>query len=173
MSARVRSAGLACALALTGVACGSDDSGWSPAPPASEAGAPSPAETRASDEAPAVAEPAAPPAPAPSAELEDRVGEILDTETTGEGLDQLIRSAREERDPAAREAAVIALGDSDDPRALDALIAASEDPDARVVLAAIDQLSWIDDRRAEDAIRRLVDSPNPEIADTAREELEE
>ena len=98
---------------------------------------------------------------------------ILDTEPAGEGLAELIRAASEERDPSAREAAVVALGDSEDARALEALIAATDDPDPRVVIAAIDQLSWFDDRRAEDAIRRLVDSPNAEIAEAARDEVDE
>jgi HEAT repeat protein len=128
---------------------------------------PSPAATAAS---PAPGEAAQ---PQPGFDSEARVGEIYDTDLEGAGLDQLIRDAREDPDPNVREAAVIALGDSDDDRALDALIAATEDRDTRVVLAAIEQLSWFDDRLAQDAIRRLVDSPNREIAEAAREELDE
>jgi hypothetical protein len=167
------------ALALAALACGGDEDAASESAPAARSeGASADAAARTS---------AAPtgdfaPRPDPRAsedevletfEPEDRVGEILDTEPEGEGLETLIRTAREDADPVARETAVIALGDSEDVRALDALIAATEDADPRVVLAAIDQLSWFDDRRAEDAIRRLVDSENAEIAEAAREEVEE
>jgi HEAT repeat protein len=110
----------------------------------------------------------------PSAErgrAEDRADEVLDTEPTGAGLDALIRSMKEDPDPSVRESAVVALGDSEEPRALDALIAATEDRDKRVVLAAIDQLSWFDDKVARDALERLTRSGDSEIADAATDAL--
>lgn len=72
-----------------------------------------------------------------------------------------------------REAAVVALGDSEEPRAVDALVAATEDSDKRVVLAAIDQLSWFDERPARDALERLAESSDTEIAEAAEEALME
>jgi len=171
---------LAGAALLGALACGGEDkpAKGAAAEPASEAeslpsGAP-PAAGALAEGGNGRAEVATASAPAASAsESERRIGEVLDTNPEGAGLDKLIRSAREDADPSVREAAVIAIGDSEDPRALDALIAATEDADSRVVLAAIDQLGWYDDRVAEDAIRRLVDSPNVEIAKAARDELEE
>jgi hypothetical protein len=106
-------------------------------------------------------------------DAEDRVGEILDTEPAGDGLDELIRAADEEPDASAREAAVIALGDSEDDRALDALVEAAGDDDERVVLAAIDQLSWFDEPAARDALALLAESRDAEIAAAAVEALEE
>jgi len=180
MSARAVRA-LLCAALLGALACGGDDD-------AAESAAARPAaepESLASEAPPGAGAPAEggieraevatelAPAPAPSSGSQERVGEVLDLDPEGEGLDALIRAAGSDPDPSVREAAVIALGDSDEARALDALIAATEDRDSRVVLAAIDQLGWYDDRLAEDAIRRLVDSPNAGIAEAAREELGE
>jgi HEAT repeat protein len=180
MSARVLRV-LVCAALLGALACGGEDKAAkrAAAEPASEpeslaSGAPPAAGALAeggAGRAEVTTEPAR--AAAPSSESEERIGQVLDTDPEGAGLDTLIRSAREDADASVREAAVIALGDSEDPRALDALIAATEDADSRVVLAAIDQLGWYDDRVAEDAIRRLVDSPDAEIAQAAREELAE
>jgi hypothetical protein len=166
------------ALALGALACGGGDEPTGEAatrpPPAAASARVEPADGAQDDSGAWPADEAAPQAEIRETFVpDDRVGEILDTEPEGAGLDALIRTAREDADPVARETAVIALGDSEDARALDALIAATEDPEPRVVLAAIDQLSWFDDRRAEDAIRRLVDSPNAEIAQAAREEVEE
>lgn len=106
---------------------------------------------------------------APSAD--ERLRAILDADPEGAGLDMLIRAASVDEDPSAREAAIIALGDSDDPRALDALIAATDDREPGVVIAAIEQLRWFDDRLAENAIRRRIDAPDPEVARAAREAL--
>jgi hypothetical protein len=169
---------LACAALLGALACGGDDE----AATSAAKGQGSEAELPASGAPPGSgalaeggagrAEVATESAPASGAS-EERIREILDTQPEGAGLDALIRASRKDADASVREAAVIAIGDSEDPRALDALIAAAEDADSRVVLAAIDQLGWYDDRVAEDAIRRLVASPNAEIADAAREELDE
>jgi len=103
----------------------------------------------------------------------DPAERILDLEAEGDGLDTLMRAAADSADPAVRETAVVALGDSDDPRALDALIAASFDPEPAVVLAALEQLRWSDDRLARDAIRRLRDSSDPAIARAAGEAIDE
>jgi hypothetical protein len=175
VSRRAAAVGLTGALALAALACGDDEeaAGSEAMPGASETQAASAEGALAGFDA--LDESAATPAAesTPGFQADDRVGEILDTDPIGAGLESLIRSARYDADPTVREAAVVALGDSEDDRALDTLIAATEDADSRVVLAAIDQLSWYDDRLAQDAIRRLVDSPNPEIAEAAREELDE
>jgi hypothetical protein len=169
---------LACAALLGALACGGDDEaakGAAPRP-ASEAESPAsgaPPGSGALAEGGAGRAEVAMESPPASRESEERIRKVLDTQPEGAGLDALVRASREDADASVREAAVIAIGDSEDPRALDALIAATEDADPRVVLAAIDQLGWYDDRVAEDAIRRLVASPNAEIADAAREELDE
>lgn len=174
MSARVELLrALACVGALAVFACG-DDEEAAPEPSSADASASrateaaSPGATSVPDAYATVAD------PQPARELtesERRVNEILDVDAEGAGLDVLMRYAREDADPAVREAAVIALGDSDEARAIDALIAATEDADKRVVLAAIDQLSWFDERPARDALERLTDSSDAEIAEAAEEAL--
>jgi hypothetical protein len=108
-------------------------------------------------------------------DAEARIGAVLDADPSGEGLDFLKRTAREDPDAAVREAAVIALGDSEDTGAIDALVAAAEDVDPRVVRAAIDELSWWsdDDRQARAALGRLTRHPDAEIAAAAEEALGE
>lgn len=138
------------------------------APPAGDppARAAARAEPRlASDPAPRDdAEPAQP-------DAQTRIGEVLDADPHGAGLDFLMLAAREDPDASVREAAVIALGDSDESRALDALIAASEDADSRVVRAALDALAWSDDRQARAALERLARHPDPGIAAAAEDAL--
>lgn len=165
---------LGCALALAAaLACSGGEPEGPPQQPAQSAGAIERVDRNEAIEPVPTSVPESGPGAAPEPEANDRIGEILDIEPTGDGLDELIRVASESSDPHARETAVVALGDADDPRALDALIAATEDADPNVVLAALDQLRWSDDRLAEDAILRLVDSPNPGIAAAAREGLGE
>lgn len=165
---------LGCTLTLAAaLACSSGEPEMPPKQPVESAGAIDRVDKNESIELVPTIVPESGPGTSPGPEADDRIGEILDIEPTGDGLDELIRVASESSDPHAREAAVVALGDTDDPRALDALIAATEDVDPNVVLAALDQLRWSDDRLAEDAILRLVDSPNPGIAAAAREGLGE
>jgi hypothetical protein len=164
MSARRSS--LAFAAALAWLACGREQAAPSAEPPAPQASAE--AETDDDSQPAALREKEL----RTGGEGDERIGELLDTDPEGDGLDVLIAATRDP-DPTAREAAVIALGDSADPRALEALIAATEDADRRVVLAAIDQLGWSEDRLAEDALRRLASSADPEIAAAATEELDE
>lgn len=114
-----------------------------------------------------------PPSTGDGPPADELLGVVLDAEPEGTGLDTLIRAASSESDGVVREAAVVALGDSQDPRALDALIAATEDPDPRVAIAAIEQLRWFDDRLAENAIRRQQDARDPELARAARAALPE
>jgi HEAT repeat protein len=177
LSARARIARLAGAAALAAVECGGgEERASAPTEPNGPASAASePADGPDASPYEALPLPSEVPAAEPAQDFEpsDRAAEVLDIDPEGEGLDELIRIAREDADPSAREAAIVAIGESEASRALDALVAATEDSEPRVVLAAIDQLSWFDDRRAEDAIRRLVDSPNAEIAEAAREELSE
>ena len=175
---------LACAASLAAFACGDARCGGAGAHDAaapSEANAPAEEGASADQAAPldfpithSSSSPEAAAASAPSRELTDaeqRVAEVLDTDPEGAGLDALMRIAREDPDASVREAAVIALGDSEDDRAIEALIAATEDRDARVVLAAIDQLSWSDDRQGRDALERLTRSQDAEIVAAAEEAL--
>jgi HEAT repeat protein len=172
MNAQLR---LVLAYSLVVVACADDEKGAHRANAevgASAAGA-TPAEegaARASEAPRAELLPAAQAPPTP--ESGARVDAVLSHELDGDGVDALVRAVHEDGDARGREAAVVLLGASDDPRALDALIAATEDAEPRVVIAAIAQLRWSDDRLAEDAIRRLADSPEPEIAAAAREATE-
>ncbi len=99
--------------------------------------------------------------------------DVLDLSADEGDLAELIRVSHEDPSPAVREAAVVALGDSDESRAVDALIAASQDSERSVVLAAIEQLSWSEDRQARAALERLAGSPDGEIAAAAREALED
>ena len=166
---------LACAAALAAFACGDDEEAAPEAGSAerTEARPTAPASPGASGVPDAYAPVAAAQPPRELTESEQRVNEVLDMDTEGAGLDELMRRAREDADPAVREAAVIALGDSEEPRAVDALVAATEDADKRVVLAAIDQLSWFDERPARDALERLAESNDAEIAEAAEEALME
>src|SRR5262245_20701283 len=86
------------------------------------------------------------PTPEPSESVRPRQIEILGLVPIEEGLDELLRVLAEDADPRLRESAIVALAHSEDGRAIDALIAATADSDRRVALAAIELLSWSDDR---------------------------
>jgi hypothetical protein len=103
----------------------------------------------------------------------ERVQAVLDLSADDGDLGALIRAAHEDPSPAVREAAVVALGDSDESRAVDALIAATEDPERSVVLAAIEQLAWSEDHQARETLERLSRSGDTEIAASAKDALEE
>lgn len=62
-----------------------------------------------------------------------------------------------------RYAAVRELWRYDDPRSLEALVAALDDPDHRIQLAAVEALGHIDDPRARDGLLKLWHSPDARV----------
>ncbi len=97
----------------------------------------------------------------------ERIAQVMAMSPEGDALVTLTQLARESADPAIREAAVVALANSEDGRAIDALIAAATDPEPRVALAAIELLSWSEDRQARAALEALTGSEDAAIAQAA------
>lgn len=108
-----------------------------------------------------------PPTPSSPALPYERIAQVMAMRPAGEDLATLVEIARNDPDPALREAAVVALANAEDGRAIDALIAASRDPERRVALAAIELLSWTEDRSARAAIEAAARSDDPEVAGAA------
>jgi HEAT repeat protein len=177
---------LALVLGLFAGACDDSRCGGEPAPVAIEAAAraraPASSPVMGNSEAAAPVAPAEAPANVPpaasdsfwhlDAAQEVRVLRAFDVAQSGD-LAELIRLALEDPSPAVREAAVVGLGDNGEGRAIDALIAASEDAERRVALAAIAQLALVDDRQAREALARRAGSQDPAIASAARDALQQ
>jgi len=114
----------------------------------------------------------APSAPADAAKAE-RLGAVLALAPEGADLDELIRALRFDTDPEVRAVAAVALAYTDDPRSVDALIAATADADPGVVVAAIETLAWSEDRQARATLESLAGSEEPRIAAAAARALTE
>ncbi len=96
-----------------------------------------------------------------------RIGQVMAMNPEGDELVRLTQLVREDPNPAIREAAVVALANTEDGRAIDALIAAATDKEHRVALAAIELLSWSDDRQARATLEALASSEDEAIASAA------
>ncbi len=107
----------------------------------------------------------APPAPY------ERMTQVMAMQPDGPQLDQIVAILRDDPNAAVREAAVVALANSEDGRAIDALIAATEDTETRVALAAIELLSWSDDRQAHAKLEALTRSDDEALARAASDAL--
>lgn len=92
--------------------------------------------------------------------------ELLDEERLPELVDHL----GNDRSPEVRAAAAQALGALDPTRAgTSALVAALNDRDPQVVMAALDSLQWLDDPSTLPDVKALLDHPNAEVRATAAE----
>jgi hypothetical protein len=91
------------------------------------------------------------------------------TETT---LDYLAEIMATDPSPLVRAAAVESLGDSDDPRAVKALITGLGDKDPAVLVEVIEALEYADDSRAIPRLKPLVDHPDENVRMAAESALE-
>jgi hypothetical protein len=107
----------------------------------------------------------APPAPY------ERIAQVMAMQPAGPQLDQIVAILRDDPNAAVREAAVVTLANSEDGRAIDALIAATEDPEPRVALAAIELLSWSEDRQAHARLEALARADDEALARAAGDAL--
>ena len=104
-------------------------------------------------------------------ETAERLGAVLAIDPVGQGLADLTHLVQRDPDPRVREAAAVALAYTDDPRAVDALIAATQDADTRVVLSAVATLAFSEDRRARATLEALAGSRDRGIAAAAERSL--
>ena len=75
-------------------------------------------------------------------------------------------------DPERRARAAGLLAEAEGPGATDALTAALRDPEPAVVIAALEALEWREDAAAIGEIERLLDAPDPDVAEAARDVFE-
>jgi hypothetical protein len=94
-----------------------------------------------------------------------RVEAVSTLEPEGPGLEVLLDYLAADPDPQVRAAAAEQLGDSDAYSAVRGLVAALDDPDARVVLAAVEAIDMLWDESLAPELRPLLDHPDPEVRD--------
>jgi HEAT repeat protein len=87
-----------------------------------------------------------------------------------EGAAELVDRLANDRSPEVRAASAQALGSLTATRAgTSALVAALDDPDPQVVLAALDSLQWIDDPSVLPDVQKVLDHSDPEVREAAAE----
>lgn len=91
---------------------------------------------------------------------------------TGDGLQQLRDVAAGDPEGRVRAAAVSRLGEGASYGAVEGLVAALSDPDAEVVLEAIDEISFQDDASLVTHLTPLLAHPDQRIAEAAGEAIE-
>jgi HEAT repeat protein len=97
----------------------------------------------------------------------DAAGATIALDPGAADLDELIWRLGNARDAAVREAAAVALAYATDGRAVDALIAATEDSEARVAVAAIETLAISDDSRAVATLEAIARADDAVLAAAA------
>jgi HEAT repeat protein len=105
----------------------------------------------------------------PTGTLRWAIGNALETMADRSSFDSLADLARDRQFGTAREMIVLALAKTNDPRAVDILLELLDDPD--VVVAALGALGKLKATNARDAIAKLTDHVNPEVAKEAEKAL--
>jgi hypothetical protein len=107
----------------------------------------------------------------PSAEVrEDAAGNI---EPVGIALDYLTETIRTDPSPDVRIAAASTLEDSEDPRALEALIMALQDENSAVLETVIDALVYLENRSAVPYLMPFLDHPDEDVRDSAENAMDQ
>ena len=132
--------------------------------PASER-SPTPAE-RAADEARAEAL-----SRLRDADPDQRIRSVSFLEPRRDGLERLRELAKSDPEARVRAAAVSQFGEGESYGALEGLVEALRDPDAEVVLEAIDEIAFQDDPSLVAHLEPLLANTDPRIAEAAREAI--
>jgi HEAT repeat protein len=75
--------------------------------------------------------------------------------------------------PEVRMAAALTLGDSDDPKALDALVMALQDEDPRVLEEVIDALAYTGNRSTIPYLQPFLNHPDEDVRDAAESAIDD
>jgi hypothetical protein len=106
----------------------------------------------------------------PSPEVRERAA--TNSEPKGIALDYLTTMVTTDPSPVVRMAAALTLEDSDDPKALDALVLALQDQDPRVLEAVIDALGDVGNRSTITYLQHFLDHPVEDVRDAARSAID-
>jgi len=94
-------------------------------------------------------------------------------EPAGIALDYLAQVVTSDPSPDVRIAAASTLGDSKEPRAVDALIMALQDENPEVLVAVIDALVDTDNRRVIPYLMPFLDNPDEDVRNSAENTLDQ
>jgi HEAT repeat protein len=107
----------------------------------------------------------------PSPEVREEAAE--DVEPEGVALDYLAMMVTTDPSPEVRMAAALTLGDSDDPKALDALVMALQDEDPRVLEEVIDALAYTGNRSTIPYLQPFLNHPDEDVRDAAESAIDD
>lgn len=107
----------------------------------------------------------------PSPEVREDAASNIDP--TGIALDHLASIVTTDPSPDVRIAAAETLGDSKDPKALDALVLALQDENPEVLVEVIDALVSLENRRVIPYLQPLLQHPDEDVRDAAEYALEQ
>jgi hypothetical protein len=107
----------------------------------------------------------------PSPEVRERAATNI--EPNGIALDYLTTMVTTDPSPVVRMAAALTLEDSDDPKALDALVLALQDNDPRVLEAVIDALGDVGNRSTIPYLQHFLDHPVEDVRDAAESSIDD
>jgi hypothetical protein len=100
-----------------------------------------------------------------------RIRATLALEGEGEGLTALIGAIERDPDPRVRAAATVGLEESEEFAALQALVGALSDPNAEVVVEAIDSLEFAGDASVVPKLQPLLAHPDPRVRKAAADAI--
>ena len=101
-----------------------------------------------------------------------RVEAAENIEATGAALDYLTQLLVTDPSPEVRMAAAHTLSDSDDPRALDALITALDDQDVGVLVEVIDALGFAGNKATISRLQPFLEHSDEDVRDAAESAVE-
>jgi hypothetical protein len=105
------------------------------------------------------------------ADPEQRVRAVLELEGEGDGLKALVGAIERDPDPRVRAAATVGLEDSEEFAAVQALVGALRDPNADVVLEAIDSLEYAGDASVVASLQPLLAHTDPRVRKAASDAI--
>jgi HEAT repeats len=106
----------------------------------------------------------------PSAKRRAEAAENI--EATGTALDYLTQLLVSDPSPEVRAAAAHTLADSEDPRAMDALITALEDQDVSVLVEVIDALGFAGNKATINRLQPFLEHSDEDVRDAAESAIE-
>ncbi len=104
-------------------------------------------------------------------DAETRIRAVLALEGEGAGLDALIGAIERDPDPRVRAAATVGLEESEEFAAVQALVGALDDPNAEVVVEAIDSLEFAGDASIVPSLRPLLSHGDARVRKAAADAI--
>ena len=103
---------------------------------------------------------------------EVRLRSALFVDPAGEGADRLATLLATDEDPRVRAAAASTLEDASGYTAIEALVAALDDPEPEVIVEIIEALSFAGDETLAPRIEPFLESPHEQVREAAAEAIE-